>query len=66
MKIKFQNYEALLIHEKGNRSAFGCNYADEALKKFTARKTAVKMVLFVSTHNNTRLKKHAEYGMEFK
>ena len=66
MQIKYKNYEALLIHEKGNRTGFGCDFADEALKRFKASKTAVKMVLFVSTHNNTRLKKHNEYGVEFK
>ena len=66
MRIKYANYEALLIHEKGNRSSFGCDFEAEALRRFKASKTAVKMVLFVSTHNNTRLKKHAEYGMEFK
>ncbi len=55
-----------MIHEKGNRSRFGCDFAAEALKQFQATKTAVRMVLFVSTHNNTRLKKHAEYGLEFK
>jgi hypothetical protein len=66
MRIKYANYEALLIHEKGNRSGFGCDFAIEALRRFKASKTAVKMVLFVSTHNNTRLKKYAEYGMEFK
>ena len=66
MRIKYANYEALLIHEKGNRSRFGCDFAAEALRRFKASKTAVKMVLFVSTHNNTRLKKLAEYGMEFK
>ena len=66
MRIKYKNYEALMIHEKGNRSRFGCDFADEALKQFQATKTAVRMVLFVSTHNNTRLKKYAEYGMEFK
>lgn len=66
MRIKYKNYEALLIHEKGNRSGFGCDFADLALKRFKESKTAIKMVLFVSTHNNTRLKKYAEYGMEFK
>jgi hypothetical protein len=66
MRIKYKNYEALMIHEKGNRSGFGCDFADEALKRFQASKTAVRMVLFVSTHNNTRLKKYAEYGLEFK
>ena len=66
MRIKYKNYEALLIHEKGNRSGFGCDFADQALKRFKESKTAVKMVLFVSTHNNTRLKKYAEYGMQFK
>jgi hypothetical protein len=66
MKIKYRNYEALIIHEKGNRTGFGCDFADEALKTFKASKTAIQMVLFRSTHNNTRLKKHAEYGLEFK
>jgi hypothetical protein len=63
---KFGNYEALLIHEKGNRSGFSCDFANEAIKRFKASKTAVKMVLFVSTHNNTRLKKYAEYGPQSK
>lgn len=66
MRIKYKNYEALIIHEKGNRTGFGCDFAAEALRRFKESKTAVRMVLFVSTHNNTRLKKHAEYGMEFK
>lgn len=66
MRIKYKNYEALIIHEKGNRTGFGCDFAAEALRRFKESKTAVRMVLFASTHNNTRLKKHAEYGMEFK
>lgn len=65
-KIKFKNYEALIIHEKGNRTGFGCDFANEALDKFKTSKTAIKMILFVSTHNNTRLKKFSEYGIEFK
>jgi len=55
-----------MIHEKGNRTGFGCDFGYEALRRFKESKTAVRMVLFVSTHNNTRLKKYAEYGMEFK
>lgn len=55
-----------MIHEKGNRTGFGCDFAAEALRRFKESKTAVRMVLFVATHNNTRLKKYAEYGMEFK
>ena len=55
-----------MIHEKGNRTGFGCDFAAEALRRFKESKTAVRMVLFVSTHNNTRLIKYAEYGMEFK
>ncbi len=66
MRVKYKNYEALMIHEKGNRTGFGCDFAAEALRRFKESKTAVRMVLFVSTHNNTRLKKYAEYGMEFK
>lgn len=66
MRIKYKNYEALMIHEKGNRTGFGCDFAAEALNRFQSSKTAVRMVLFVSTHKNTRLKKYAEYGMEFK
>jgi hypothetical protein len=66
MKIKYKNYEALMIHEKGNRTGFGCDFAAEALKIFKESKTAVRIVLFVATHNNTRLKLHAIHGMEFK
>lgn len=65
MRIKYKNYEALMIHEKGNRTSFGCDFAAEALRRFKESKTAVRMVLFISTHNNTRLKKYAEYGKEF-
>jgi hypothetical protein len=63
---KYRNYEATLTHKKGNKTSFGCDFAGEALRKFKASKTAVKMELFIATHNNTRLKKHAEYGIEFK
>lgn len=63
---KFRNYEALFIHEKGNRTSFSCDFAAEALDRFRKSPTSVKMILFKSTHNNTRLKKYAEYGSEFK
>jgi len=66
MSIKYKNYEALLIHKKGNRSRFGCDSTGEALKRFMESKTAIRMLLFISTHNKTRLKKYTEYGMEFK
>lgn len=65
-RIKYQNYEAILIHEKGNRTGFGSDFINEALVKFKNSKTAVKMILFKSTHNNTRLKKIGEYGIEFR
>lgn len=63
---KYANYEAILIHEAGNKTRFGCDFAGEALRKFKASKTAVKMIVWQSTYNNTRLKKYAEYGSEFK
>lgn len=66
VRIKYRNYEALLIHEKGNRTGYGCDFAAEALRHFKSSKTAVKMILWVSTHNNTRLKLHATYGPEHK
>ena len=70
MKTKFKNYEAIYIHEKDNKidkiTSMGCDFAAEALRRFKESKTANKMILYVATHNNTRLKIHAEYGMEYK
>lgn len=61
MRIKYSNYEAILIHEKGNRTGFGCDFHAEAIRIFAGSKTAIKMILFKSTHNNTRLKIIAKY-----
>ena len=66
MKTKFKNYEAIYTHEKGNKTRMGCDFAAEAMKRFKESRTATKMELFKSTHNNTRLKKHAEYDLKFK
>ena len=64
--IKYKNYEALILHKEGKRSRFSCDYASEAINVFKKSKTATKMILFVATHKNTRLKKFAEYGIEWK
>lgn len=66
MRNKYSNYEALLIHKSGKRSSYSCDFAADAIKLFKDSKTAVKMVLFKGTHHNTRLKKFADYGQEFK
>ena len=62
MRIKYKNYEAILIHEKGNRSSYGCDFLAEAVRRFESSKTAVSMIVFKATHNNTRLKKQSEYS----
>jgi hypothetical protein len=56
MRIKYENYECIFIHEKGNRTSCGCSFLAHAFNEFEKDKTAVKMTIFKSTHNNTRLK----------
>lgn len=66
MKVKYRNYEAVFIHFDGTKTSFGCDFGNEALEKFKSIKTAQKMLLYISTHNNTRLKLCEEYGLAFK
>jgi len=66
MRIKYSNYEAILIHEKGNRTGFGCDFHAEAIRIFAGSKTAVEMIVLKATHNNTRLKVIAKYDSDYK
>ena len=65
MKPKYANYEAILTYEDNRNTSLQCDFAAEALRHFQKSK-AIRMLLFEATHNNTRLKKIAAYGPEWK
>ncbi len=66
MRIKYSKWEAILIHEEGNKTMLGADSSHELLDYYKKSETTVRMILYKSTHNNTRLIKHAEYGPEWK
>jgi len=55
-KIKYANYEALFIHEAGNRTSGSYNGSMEAIKIFYNDPKKIILRLYKSTNNNTRLK----------
>jgi hypothetical protein len=63
---RYKNYELLLVHPSGNTTNMGVDFFGEALRYFQNHPTAVKMIVFKATHNNTRLEKHSDYGPDEK
>lgn len=55
-KIKYLSYEAILIHERGNRTSISADFYFELMDRFKNHPTAVKMIVLKATHNKTRIK----------